>query len=81
MVGSTLLAQPWAFAHAGLLVGALIALSCMLASLYTCTLIVKTGKEDDDFSDTAYRYLGKTGWITNLLSSVLFMMGATLGYY
>ena len=44
MVGSTLLAQPWAFAHAGLVVGALIALSCMLASLYTCTLIVKTGK-------------------------------------
>ena len=81
MVGSTLLAQPWAFAHAGLLVGCLISLSCMLASLYSCTIIVKTAKGDDEFSDTAYRYLGKSGWAANLLSSVLLMLGVSLGYY
>ena len=81
MVGSTLLAQPWAFAHAGLLVGFLIALGCMLASLYSCTLIIKIGKEDGDFSNTAYRHLGKSGWFTYLISSTLLMLGVSLGYY
>ena len=82
MVGSSLLTLPWAFAHAGMLIAFLIAMISGLSSMYTCLLIVKNAKRTElDFGDTAERFYGSKGRICNLMSSVLLMLGATLGYY
>ena len=81
MVGSSLLTLPWAFSHSGIIVGLLIAFACAAASTYSCALIIQDGKGDVDFSDTALKTLGRCGWFITILSSVLLMLGATLGYY
>lgn len=81
MVGSSLLTLPWAFAHAGILVGVFIALACAFTSTYSCALIIRNGKGEDDFADAAYKIVGRWGWFLTILTSVLLMLGATLGYY
>ena len=81
MVGSSLLTLPWAFAHAGILVGVFIALACAFTSTYSCALIIKNGRGEDDFADVAFKVIGKCGWFFTIFTSVLLMLGATLGYY
>ncbi len=81
MVGSSLLTLPWAFAHSGIIIGLIIAIACAMTSTYSCALIIADGKGEDDFADAEYKALGKAGWVVTLLSSVLLMLGATLGYY
>ena len=81
MVGSALLTLPWAFAHAGIIVGVLIALACAFTSTYSCALIVRNGEGERDFADAAFKIVGRCAWLLTLLSSILLMLGTTLGYY
>ena len=69
MVGSSLVSIPWAFENTGIILG--IGMYCLikqhivistvvfLVAFYTCSLILKTGKQDSDFADTVYKYYGK----------------------
>lgn len=81
MVGSSLLALPWAFSSSGMLLGALICLITFLIGYHTCALIVKCGKYDNDFSDTVYKYFGAWGWRVSMLFSILLMFAAIVIYY
>lgn len=81
MVGSSLLALPWAFSSSGLILGTIICLITFLIGYHTCALIVKCGKYDKDFSDTVYKYFGVWGWRISMLFSILLMFAAIVIYY
>jgi len=81
MVGSSLLALPWAFSSSGMILGTIICLITFLIGYHTCALIVKCGKNDKDFSDTVYKYFGVWGWRTSMLFSILLMFAAIVIYY
>lgn len=81
MVGSSMLALPWAFAHSGIMLGSIICFITFVIGYYTCSLIVKCGKNDNDFSDTVYKYYGKWGWRVSMIFSILLMWAAIVIYY
>ena len=47
MVGSSVLALPWAYSQSGFLLGLLLSFGGFMISYYTCALILKTAKNDD----------------------------------
>jgi len=81
MVGSSLLALPWAFSTSGIMLGTIISLITFIIGYHTCSLIVKCGKHDTDFSDTVYKYFGDWGWRVCMLFSILLMFSAIVIYY
>lgn len=81
MVGSSLLALPWAFQSSGMILGSIICLITFIIGYHTCALIVKCGKSDNDFSDTVYKYFGNWGWRVSMIFSILLMWSAIVIYY
>jgi len=81
MVGSSILALPWAFQSSGILMGTIICLMTFVIGYYTCNLIVKCGKHDNDFSDTVYKYYGDYGWRVSMAFSILLIFAAIVIYY
>ena len=81
MVGSSILAVPWAFQEAGLLLGIIICFITFVVGFYTCHLVMKTAKADEDFADTVYKYFGPKGWILCMMFSILLIFAAIVIYY
>ena len=81
MVGSSLLALPWAFSECGIIVGIIICFITFLIGIYTCFIIISAGKYDLDFADTVYKYFGKWGWRAMIGCQILLLVSATVIYY
>ena len=81
MVGSSMLALPWAFSEAGIILGILICLVTFLIGYYTCSLTVKTAANDEDFADTCFKWYGEWGWRLCMGFSFLLIFAAIVIYY
>jgi len=76
MLGSTLVTLPWAFQKAGWMFSLFLSLSAVIISSYTCTIIVRFTREDDDFFDCLFKYYGKKGWLLGIASATCVIAGA-----
>lgn len=81
MVGSAVVALPWAFEQSGILLSlALLVIACLI-SCYTCMIIVNLCGDKDDFFDVLFKYWGKRGWLVGLLSTIAIVLGACIVYF
>ncbi|EGD82433.1 hypothetical protein PTSG_11963 [Salpingoeca rosetta] len=87
MMGTSVLAMPWAISQAGFALGLLcIVIMCGLA-LYTCQIVLASGQggrmngTDVEFIDVCLHYLGKKAYIVAMLFSVLTLVGACMVYW
>lgn len=60
MVGSAVVALPWAFQSSGIVLGVMVSFVSFVVSFYTCALILETAKHDDDYIFTLKKYFGKS---------------------
>ena len=81
MIGTAVVALPWAYQSAGILVGLLITLMSMLVSYYTCYIIYRTAGDDKDYSETLFKYYGLFGWIVGLVGPMCLIIGAVSVYF
>ena len=81
MVGSSLVALPWAFANSGIILGILISLTICLISLYTTYLYIILAGKELDFSMVVYRYFGNFGWFTTVFFLNFLMISVIIIYY
>jgi amino acid permease len=81
MLGSALVTLPWAFQQAGWLFSIILCFSSVLISSYTCSIIVKFTREEDDFQDAIFKYFGKKGWYIGVIASTAVIAGAHIGMF
>ncbi|EDV22079.1 uncharacterized protein TRIADDRAFT_29287 [Trichoplax adhaerens] len=92
MMGTSLLAMPWALGQAGLLLGLGIILIMGGICLYTCYLLVKSESHYSTFqivcyvlvieyTDIANKFLGRWGKYSSLFFSILTMFGSLIVYW
>ena len=59
MMGSSLISLPWAYSQSGIVLGIIISFLLFLVWFYTWYLVVLVANNDEDYSDTVYKYFGK----------------------
>ena len=59
MIGTVIVALPWAYQQAGIAMGCLITFTSFFVSFYTCYLIIDCTGQDADFCVTLKKYYGK----------------------
>lgn len=80
MIGSAILVLAWDFKEGGLLVAFFITLLSCGISYYTTQLVMKQAANDNDYSDTLYRYFGKKGWYVAVFSNFLMLFAPLIIY-
>lgn len=85
MIGSGILSIPWAFKQAGIIPAFFITIIYAVISFYTCYIYLKTGLDENDFSDTVARFLGRKygflGRIVQIIGSISINLGAVYIYF
>ncbi len=85
MIGSSIVSIPYYSRHAGIIPTILLNIIFTLICFYTCQVIVKTGGNDNDYSDTVHRYFGekygKFGRIIQIIFNLLINVGAIFIYF
>ena len=81
MVGSGIVALPWAYQRSGLLLGIGITFTSFLVSFYTCALVIKTAGKDADYIITLQKLFGKIGWYVGLIGPTILLFGALTVYF
>lgn len=81
MVGSAMVALPWAFQSSGLLFGIAVSFVSFMISFYTCALIIKSAKNDTDYIFTLKKYYGKPGYYMGLIGPTILIFGAITVYF
>eukprot|EP00730_Choanoeca_flexa_P019009 TRINITY_DN9272_c0_g2_i2.p1 TRINITY_DN9272_c0_g2~~TRINITY_DN9272_c0_g2_i2.p1 ORF type:complete len:611 (+),score=126.90 TRINITY_DN9272_c0_g2_i2:125-1834(+) len=87
MMGSSVLAMPWAIDQAGfeLGLGAMVLMATL--AYYTCSIVLDSGKggrlngQDVEFADVCLHYLGKRAYVVAVIFSVLTLVGASMAYW
>lgn len=81
MMGSTIVAVPYALAQSGVAAG-LVSIAMMGAfSCFTCILVVEHGHKFDDFTDFVNHYLGRAARYISWFFSVFVILGAATAYH
>eukprot|EP00040_Diaphanoeca_grandis_P012866 m.65038 g.65038 ORF g.65038 m.65038 type:complete len:611 (+) comp23511_c0_seq1:188-2020(+) len=84
MMGTSILAVPWAIAQAGFVLGIMMVICMALLCGYTCSLILRHGEngflngEAVEFSDVVRHYLGNVAYKIASVFSILTLWGATI---
>lgn len=85
MIGSSIMSFPYCAKNAGIIPTMVLSIIYCLICFYTCQVIVKTGGNDRDYSDTVHRYFGKRygrmGRIVQIIFNLLINIGATFIYF
>jgi len=81
MVGSAMVSLPWSFQNSGVLLGILISFTSFVISFYTCSLIIKTAKNDKDYIFTLKKYYGNWGYYIGLIGPTILIFGAITVYF
>ena len=81
MLGSTLVTLPWAFQQAGWLFSIILSFTTVCISTYTCSIIVRFTRDDDDFYDSLFKYFGRLGWYIGIVSTTAVIGGAHIGMF
>ena len=80
MMGSSLMAMPWGFHHAGLIGGLTMSLLVGFISWYTCWLILKLSSTHRDLFELCQEYLGSVGRWVSWVFAILFAVGILVSY-
>lgn len=80
MMGSSLMAMPWGFYHAGLLGGITMCLLVGFISWYTCWLILKLSSTHRDLFELCQEYLGSPGRWISWIFALFFAIGILVSY-
>lgn len=72
---------PWAYQTAGMGFGCVISITSFIISFYTCSLIIKTAKNDTDYIFTLKKYYGKPGYYMGLIGPTILVFGAITVYF
>ncbi|XP_065069584.1 neutral amino acid transporter 9-like [Rhopilema esculentum] len=87
MMGTSLLSLPWAIGQSGFVLGMALIITMGLICFYTCYLILKSANYMDkskfealEFTDVCEHYLGKSGKICSIVSSLVALLGSTTVY-
>lgn len=80
MIGSSLMAMPWGFYHAGLIGGITMCLVVGFISWYTCWLILKLSSTHRDLFELCQEYLGSPGRWISWIFALLFAVGILVSY-
>eukprot|EP00736_Rhodelphis_marinus_P001365 Rmarinus@m.27979 len=81
MMGSTLLALPWAYSQSGVVIGSGITVFYGLLCLYGCLLILWNGSNHSDFVAVCNHFLGENYGRLATAFSVLSMIGVCTVYF
>jgi amino acid permease len=81
MVGSGMVALPWAFYQSGIILGCVISFTSFAISYYTCSLIIKTAKNDTDYVFTLKKLYGMKGFYMGLIGPTILIFGAITVYF
>lgn len=85
MIGSSIVSVPYCVYHAGLIPTVILCILYGLICYYTCQVVVKTGGNDNDYSDTVHRFIGPkygfAGRVTQISFNLLINSGATFIYF
>lgn len=81
MVGSAMVSLPWAYLESGIVLGIFISFVSFIISFYTCALIIKTAKDDEDYVFTLKKYYGKPGFYIGLIGPTILIFGAITVYF
>ena len=81
MVGSAMVSLPWAYLESGIILGIMISFTSFVISFYTCSLIIKTAKNDEDYVFTLKKYYGKPGFYIGLIGPTVLIFGAITVYF
>lgn len=80
-VGGGLVSHPWGFSESGALLSLFINFTVMMISFYTCHLVMKCGKGDEDFLVTLHRYFGKKGAYASIITTIMILYLGAIIYY
>jgi amino acid permease len=81
MVGSGIVALPWAFGESGFILGLMISVVSVIVSYRTCILMIRVAGNDDEYFDTLYKYWGRWAYYCGFLSTLLIMIAAVTSYF
>ena len=81
MVGSSVIAIPYAFYNSGLLVGILLSFLSYVTSMQTCIYIARTTQTGNDYFDAIKVYYGSIGYHLYLGSLTIMTFAGTAGYF
>lgn len=87
MMGTSVLAMPWAIQQAGFALGIIIIITMMAITLYTCQLVLKHGEggfingQPVEFGDVIKIYLGPRSYVVSQCFSILTLGGACMVYW
>ncbi|CAI5449379.1 unnamed protein product [Caenorhabditis angaria] len=90
MMGTSLLAMPWALQQAGLVGGIVIMLALAGLCFYTAYIVIESPKrmhlsaadiQTAEFSDVCREYLGKTGEMLAVVFSIIVLIGGVIVYW
>ncbi len=85
MMGTGIISLPTSVGKAGIIPTILLNLIYFLVCFYTCQVIIKTGKKDNDYSDTVDRFFGpkwgKVGRIAQIIFGLLMNSGAAFIFF
>jgi sodium-coupled neutral amino acid transporter 9 len=81
MMGTAVVALPFAFSQTGILLGSIIIFLIGAVACFTCLIIVEYGKNVDEFSDMVGSYLGRPSRLTAWAMSVAVICGAAIVYH
>lgn len=81
MVGSSMTMLPWGYQQSGIALGIALCFSSFCISFYTCSLIIKAAKGDNDYVFTLKKYWGKSGFYMGLIGPTILIWGAITVYF
>lgn len=87
MMGTSVLAMPWAIDQAGFGLGVAIVILMCLVCMYTCQLVLRYGEggtlngEPVEFSDVVRIYLGERWYVVANMFSIFTLMGSCFVYW
>ena len=59
LMGSAIVALPWAFQQSGIVLGCVISFTSFITSYHTTMLVINSTKNDENFAKTCRKQLGK----------------------
>ena len=71
MAGTATTVIPWAYQQSGLILGIGLTFLAFSLSFYTCWLVMSTGSNDIDYTDTLRKQFGKAGYTIGMLCFIV----------
>eukprot|EP00047_Mylnosiga_fluctuans_P024926 m.176149 g.176149 ORF g.176149 m.176149 type:complete len:529 (+) comp9957_c1_seq2:2131-3717(+) len=87
MMGTSVLAMPWALNQAGFSLGICLMLGMATLACFTCVIVIRSGEggrlngEDVEFADVCRYYLGQRAYYIAIVFAIATFVGASIVYW